>query len=92
VIPYPSELYQILELRMPQHLSRHRVLPRVFYDALRLAVFVFLDTDNSFGEAFLELLLVFPGDWTAEDDVGEKAVGGGGYGCVRRCRWSQGSS
>ena len=59
---------------MTEHLSRYRIPPRVRDDALRLAVLVLLDLDDSGRERLLKLLLVFPWDGAAESDMREETI------------------
>jgi len=79
VISYPCELDQILEFRMSQDFTRDGISSGVLDDALRVSVLVVLNLDDAWSKALFELLLVFPWDWAAKDDIREKTVGCGCY-------------
>lgn len=59
---------------MPQNFPADGVFSWILDDALRLAFLIFLDRDDSFWEAFDELLLMFGWNGTAEDNVWKQAV------------------
>jgi len=79
MIPDSRQLDLILELVMPQHLSRNGVLPGVL-DQRRLLLGdgVGTDSNHAGSEETLELDDVFGRDGRGDDDVGEETIGGGG--------------
>jgi len=69
MISYPSQLYQVLELWMPQNLSRDCILSWIFDHTLGVPFLVFLNGDDAGGETLLEFLLMFGWYGPAENDM-----------------------
>ena len=73
MISHSCKFYQAIELRMPEHFTRHTLFPQVFPingDFFCLGVYV----DDSRGEATLEFLCEVGRNGLFDDDFGENAV------------------
>lgn len=78
VIPDPAELDEVRELWVSENFAADRVFPRVLDNALRLAVLVVLDGNDTLGKARHKLGLVFPRNRTSQLNVRQQAVRCGG--------------